>query len=173
MKERSYTTRSREKIRNFLGSLLLSLSIILGTWTFVPEKPVELEPLADVIDYDVIEDALAKYEYVAVFEYEYDVPFKVNKVIDVCQNSTQEMCNFTSSYFLHQNFELMKYHMQNACQITALAEPNEYNMKTIATCPIVKDDKLVGYVLVASSKEMTSYPLHNNLIFLTDRIARN
>lgn len=171
--ERSYTTTSREKIRNFLGSVLLSLSILLGTWTFVPEKTAEPEPLAEVIDYDVIKDALTKYEYVAVFEYNYDVPLKVNKVIDVCQNSTREMCNFTSSYYLHENFELMKYHMQNACQITVLREPNKYGMKTIATCPIIKEDKLVGYVQVASREEMTSYPLHNNLIFLTDRIARN
>ncbi len=170
---RSLTTRSREKIRNFLGSVLLSLSILLGTLYFVPETPPAPEALAEVIDYDVIEDALTKYEYVAVFEYDYDIPFKANKVIDVCQESTQKMCDYTSSYYLHENFQLMQYHMQNACQITVLKQPNEHGMMTMASCPIIREDKLVGYVMVASSKAMTSYPLHDNLIFLTDRVARN
>lgn len=114
---------------------------------------------------DFLKQELKKtpFDYVGVFRYDHELPFQVTEINMAC-TANNEICYQSKGYFLHEDLSRVTYHMQNLCELKYFPQGDSiYDMKVMATCPIIIDKRLMGYILAASMLNADSDDLTNFL----------
>lgn len=119
----------------------------------------------------VLEEALqnTNYNSISTYRYNFTIPFSVKSVAQVCRG--KGCSKQVDNYFMHQNLERLSYHMQNACQLNDFSSMNRLGFNMVVTCPIVKSQQLVGFVMISTYNKADTKELHNFSRNLADKIA--